>query len=467
MKPLNLRIVNSQAIACETAVRLALYTVFHQKRPADNFLSAFLRKNKQYGSRDRRIISECVFAVFRWWGVIRKLITHPALGAIEDSAIPHPDRIDWDRLYIPELNRDSISTILLSAAFLETHCLCPFDIMKIWSERAGVHFSSISNNIKHAKEKKLKLIPDIFRTRKDINFTGPGDTLPIWIADKFPLKYNVHKFAEWMLKRPPLWLRLSWQGKTLESVSQELASSGFEVFPSDMLKDALCVKNPAVNVYTLPSFKNGLFEVQDIASQCIARICNPLSGERWWDACAGAGGKSLHLADLMKNKGIVLASDIRLYKLDDLKLRARRHGYSNIRCDEWNGGKLRKKKEDSFDGVLVDAPCTCSGTWRRNPDGKWRTTPQDVAERSELQLKILNNACPGVKKGGYLVYSTCSVFEDENMGVVKKFLRENSSFELAPFSNPLNGEKSNGAVLINSWDADCDSMFAARFRRTD
>ncbi|MEM4248460.1 MAG: RsmB/NOP family class I SAM-dependent RNA methyltransferase, partial [Candidatus Nanoarchaeia archaeon] len=178
------------------------------------------------------------------------------------------------------------------------------------------------------------------------------------------------------------------------------------------------------------------------------------------------GGKSLQLSSMMKNKGTIVATDIREYKLDDLKKRARRAGISNIRTNYWNGNPPNPKKIHKFNGVLVDAPCSCSGTWRRNPDARWTTNKNEVSELADIQLKLLRNASIAVKESGTLVYATCSFFKKENEDVVEKFLSICSSeFKLEPFINPFKNTLSDGMLRIYPWDSDCDCVFIAKFRR--
>ncbi|MFA7232442.1 MAG: RsmB/NOP family class I SAM-dependent RNA methyltransferase, partial [Victivallaceae bacterium] len=287
--------------------------------------------------------------------------------------------------------------------------------------------------------------------------------LPEWTYQLLPPGVNHLELIRWFQQRPPLWLR--GQGCEIDSLANKLKFRGLNVKKHPFMTQSLCAENPAVSLYSLEEFRKGLFEVQDLASQVIGLTCAPKAGERWWDACAGAGGKTLQLADIMQRKGSVIASDIREYKLEDLRKRARRAGFPNIMCKEWDGKALRKKQQEKFDGVLVDAPCSCSGTWRRNPDARWTTSPDELIEMAELQLRILNNAASGVKPGGTLVYATCSIFAAENTGVVESFLAQNPEYALESFSNPMNGRQTNGTVQIFPWEGDCDAMFAARFRR--
>ena len=169
----------------------------------------------------------------------------------------------------------------------------------------------------------------------------------------------------------------------------------------------------------------------------------------------------------MKRRGTVVACDVRSYKLDDLRLRARRAGFPNIVTREWDGKPFHGKQADRFNGVLVDAPCSCSGVWRRNPDGRWTLPPEELTKTAELQQTILAAAAPAVRPGGVLVYATCSLFPVENGMVVEKFLAEHPEFTLEPFANPLTGEPTSGQLQIRSFDGDCDSMFVARMRRKE
>ncbi|HCH87370.1 MAG TPA: SAM-dependent methyltransferase, partial [Lentisphaeria bacterium] len=181
----------------------------------------------------------------------------------------------------------------------------------------------------------------------------------------------------------------------------------------------------------------------------------------------GAGGKTLELADLMERTGTVVACDVRSYKLDDLRIRARRAGFPNIVTREWDGKPFKGKQAGGYDGVLVDAPCSCSGVWRRNPDGRWTLKPEDVEEAAALQQRILEAASTAVRSGGLLIYATCSLFPRENGGVVDAFLASHEEFALEPFEHPLTGEPCGGMLQVRSFDGDCDSMFVARLRRKE
>jgi 16S rRNA (cytosine967-C5)-methyltransferase len=287
-----------------------------------------------------------------------------------------------------------------------------------------------------------------------------SDLLPRWVSDALPEDLEKESFLKMLASRPPMWIRLQTADK--EFVFAELAAAGAQMTPHPVLPDAVEV-NAKINLYTLESFKAGKFEIQDLASQCVCHVAAPVQGERWLDPCAGAGGKTLHLAQLMNRKGTVLAGDIRAAKLDDLRQRARRAGFPNIMTKAHDGGVWKGKHP--FDGVLIDAPCSCSGVWRRNPGAQWKVAPEDIAELSASQSQILENYAAAVRPGGVLVYATCSLFDQENFAVVRNFLDRHDEYKLDPFENPLTGKIVPGMLRIDSVDGNCDALFMAKMRR--
>lgn len=185
------------------------------------------------------------------------------------------------------------------------------------------------------------------------------------------------------------------------------------------------------NVFVTKAFHQGFFELQDAASQMVAPLVNPQPGERVFDACAG-GGKSLHLAALMKNKGRILSLDIHEWKLKELKLRARRNGIDIIETRWIDTTKVVKRLEAQADAVLLDVPCSGSGVLKRNPDAKWKLKMSDLEQLRKTQKEILSSYSRMVKPGGRLVYATCSIFPDENQKQVQSFSEENTeSWSLA------------------------------------
>ncbi len=224
------------------------------------------------------------------------------------------------------------------------------------------------------------------------------------------------------------------------------------------------------DLFKRPEFHAGEFEIQDIASQVVGWLCAPRPGETWWDACAGEGGKLLHLSDLMENKGLIWASDRAEWRLKKLKRRTARAKVFNYRAALWDGGaKLPTKTK--FDGVLVDAPCSGVGTWQRNPHARWTTSLQDVQELASLQRQLLAHAAPSVKPGGKLVYSVCTLTRMEAEDVARGFSATQPEFEPLPLPE-LAGDGTSqslfaSAAIMTIWPQDLggNGMFVAAWRR--
>ena len=207
----------------------------------------------------------------------------------------------------------------------------------------------------------------------------------------------------------------------MRKVQQELADLAIETENIKGHPHALKLKERA-NVFGTKPFKDGWFEVQDASSQKVAEFLDPKPGDRVIDACAGAGGKSLHIASLMDNKGQVLAMDIYENKLKELKRRARRNGVHNIETRVIDTTKAIKKLIEKGDKVLLDAPCSGLGVLKRNPDSKWKLSPEFLEKIKEEQQEILRSYSRMVKPGGELVYATCSILPSENDEQIKTFL---------------------------------------------
>jgi 16S rRNA (cytosine967-C5)-methyltransferase len=262
---------------------------------------------------------------------------------------------------------------------------------------------------------------------------------------------------------PKLWLRA--KRGTAEALADKLRLAGTLAPPG--ISDALLYDGEE-DLFKTPEFHAGEFEIQDIASQVVGLLCDPKPGETWWDTCAGEGGKTLHLSDLMQNKGMIWASDRAEWRLTKLKRRAGRAKVFNYRSAHWDGGaKLPTKTK--FDGVLVDAPCSGIGTWQRNPQARWTTTPNDVKELSQIQKNLLANVAPSIKAGGKLIFSVCTLTRAESAEVVddfnSRFAAEFEPLELPDLSESQSLLTSAPAKLIWPQDLGGNGMFIAGWRR--
>ena len=233
---------------------------------------------------------------------------------------------------------------------------------------------------------------------------------------------------------PALWLRA--RPGTAEAVAKSL----FACQRTDLAPDALRFTGTQ-DLFRTEQFTSGEFEIQDLASQLVSVACAPQPGETWWDTCAGEGGKTLHLADLMQNKGVVWATDRSAKRLDTLKRRASRAKLFNYRAALWDGStKLPVKVK--CDGILVDAPCSGVGTWQRNPHARWTTSQHDVRELAATQLALLNAVAGSLKPGGRLIYSVCTLTRSETTAVAAAFTAAHPELEPAPVRAEARSQKS-------------------------
>ena len=218
------------------------------------------------------------------------------------------------------------------------------------------------------------------------------------------------------------------------------------------------------DLFLTPEFHQGLFEIQDIASQLVSHACAPAAGQTWWDACAGEGGKTLHLADLMQNKGLIWASDRSFRRLQSLKRRAARAKVFNYRAIAWDGSEKLPTKT-KFDGVLLDAPCSGLGTWQRNPHARWTTTPDDVRELAAAQAQLLARVAPALKPGGRLVYAVCTLTRSETAGVAEAFAAAHPEFEPAPVFPAVPAAPAQAQITLWPHEVGGNGMFIAVWKR--
>jgi len=392
-------------ICSQTLKKLSL-EVFENERPLDLEVKKLFRENKSWGGKDRRFYSETIYAFFRWYGWFK-----PCEALETDESWLKVTQISFE-----------LSTV--------ENC-----------EAAEVIFK---NHYPDQNFKLEALVPAGLRAE----FKGSDDEFINWIKQQ--------------QSRPPVWLRCRQKG-SLGTIVNELKEMGLEVEAHKTVPTAIKVIG-RFNIQLLPSYKAGLVEVQDFASQCIGAVAEPKSEQKWLDACAGTGGKTMQLCDLRRGQGATVAIDVRSRALDELNKRFRKAKIKQVKTKVHDLAKSPFGNE-KFDGVLVDAPCSNSGTWRRNPALRWNFSPEKVAKVAELQLNILGNASESVKTGGVLVYSTCSVCQQENEGVVQAFLAAHPEFEGVAIKHPITRAKQQTCLVLSPNLANNDTMFVAKFKR--
>ncbi|MAP81300.1 MAG: RNA methyltransferase [Aequorivita sp.] len=356
----------------------SLQLIFNENKQADKVLKNTLKRDKRWGSRDRAFIAETTYDIVRW----KRLYA-------EIAEVREP----FDR---PNL----------------------FRLFTVWATLNGIAIPAWKQ-FEDTPTRRIKgKFDELSKIRK------MRESIPDWLDElgvkELGKKWDAEIAA--LNKQADVVLRVNTLKTTVENLQNELADLDIETETIKGYPHALKLKE-RTNVFTTDAFKNGLFEVQDASSQKVAEILNPQPGERIVDACAGAGGKSLHIASLMENKGQLIAMDIYENKLNELKRRARRNEIFNIETRLIDSTKVIKKLIEKADKVLIDAPCSGLGVLRRNPDAKWKLQPEFLDKIRATQKDLLDNYSRMVKPGGQLVYATCSILPSENELQVKAFLK--------------------------------------------
>lgn len=365
--------------------------------PADNTLSRYFRDHPRLGSRERGVIAEAVY------GLLRNKLVYTSFAESGQG---------------PSIRRLALLGLADAAGIDALGGLSPEE----------------SDWLNRVMQIDRDMLPAALRAN-----------LPAWLYERLLERFGeeeAQKLAHTLNTPAPLDLRVNSIKADREQVITELAEAPILAEPTPYAPLALRVrKKPALQ--NLPLFKSGAIEVQDEGSQILAQILGARRGEMVVDFCAGAGGKTLALGAIMRNTGRLYAFDISEKRLAKLKPRLARSGLSNVHpvvIAHENDAKV-KRLAGKIDRVLVDAPCSGLGTLRRNPDVKWRLKPESITELNTKQLSILEGAARLVKAGGRLVYATCSIMEEENESIVRKFLETNTSFHLVPMQQVLDEQK--------------------------
>lgn len=291
--------------------------------------------------------------------------------------------------------------------------------------------------------------------------------VPSWIQDYMDVP------REWLIqiqKEPLLWIRCRNLGSPyLEGIEHISATEALEFEPHvpGWLRSAV-QEWPEIRLFTgfedlfrTEAFHHGDLEIQDISSQVVSRLASPSPGQKWWDTCCGEGGKTLHLCQLIENRGLVMATDRAGWRLANLKKRAARAGVFNYQTQRWNGLEEKNpNRAGHYDGILIDAPCTGIGTWQKNPDGRWRTTPKMIGEMHETQLALLKRTWKSLKRGGRMIYAVCTMTKAETTDVAEAFASDTIDAVPTPF-----GAVQESSVTLWPQTAQCNGMFVAQWTR--
>ncbi len=369
--------------------------------PADRIMSSYFKQRRYIGSKDKAAISENLYTILRNKMRFEYILNSKDLGVHSRMLVALLLKFEDGDLY-NTFDGDKYSPKRLRPGQLE-------------------RFAELDLNVIDSAPLHVQL------------------NVPEWIAPKLEAALG-ERFEQEMIatnKSATTDIRVNTLKSSVPPVDQALADVGYVAHKTDLSPWAIRFEK-RVALFGLPSFKQGWFEVQDEGSQLLALLTGVKAGQKVVDFCAGAGGKTLAMAAMMENKGTIYACDVHTRRLEQLGKRTKRAGVHNVRTHVLSSehDKWVKKHAGYADVVLLDAPCTGTGTWRRSPDSRWNLTQQNLDDLVALQQSILQSAKRLVKPGGRLLYATCSMLNEENEQQIERFLETNPEFSIDTFDVP-------------------------------
>lgn len=360
----------------------SLVNIFNESEYADKEVAKALKKDTRWGAKDRKFVAETIYEIVRW----KRLYA-------EIAEVKEP------------FSRDAVWRIFAVWAVLRGISLPDWKYFENTPvRRIKGRFDELSKIRKYRES-----IPDWM---DELGLAELGEE--VWTKELAAQNQQAHVV-----------LRVNTLKTTKQKLRAQLMDLDIETEFHDQYPDALILKERA-NVFMTPLFKEGFFEVQDASSQKVVPLLDVKPGMRVVDTCAGAGGKTLHIAAKMENKGQIIAMDLYESKQKQLKIRAKRNGVFNVEYRIIDSTKIIKKLYDKADRVLIDAPCSGLGVLKRNPDSKWKLEPEFIENIKKTQKEVLESYSRMVKVGGKLVYATCSILPSENEKQIEAFLKTES-----------------------------------------
>ncbi|MEI6206451.1 MAG: 16S rRNA (cytosine(967)-C(5))-methyltransferase RsmB [Desulfuromonadales bacterium] len=442
---------NPRQAACETLLRIEKQGGF-----ADRLIDSELSCGELSGP-DRSLYAELVFGVLRRRGTL----DHILLQLLEKP--------------LPELDPQAL--VILRTGLYQLTCLNRIpesaavneavNLAKLITPRTSGLINAVLRN--YLRRRDTITFPEI--TSNPATAIAARHSQPKWLVEQWLEQLGVcetQRLAEVSSEQPPLTLRVNTLRSNRDELLQEFAITGIEAAPCRFSPDGIILAGRH-NISSLPGFDTGLFVVQDESSQLAVQLLGVEPGERIWDACCAPGGKSCHIAQLMDDRGELIATDISRSKLTLVQDSVRRLGINSVSTAISDLHQPGTFPDGYFDRILLDAPCSGLGVIRRNPEAKWRLFSGDITRLAAVQKTLLRNASDRLKPGGTLLYSTCSTSEAENELVVEDFLSHHPDFVLENLNElfPAWSDLFAFYGMFRVWPHrhGMDGFFAARIRR--
>ncbi len=400
----------------EIALKI-LYKIDKENAYSNIALNEEIKENrKKIEEKDIGLISEIVYGVTSWRLTIDEVIKKYSKIKIKKIS---PWILNILRMGIYQII--FLDKIPKSAAVNESVNL---------AKRYG---HSSSSNFVNAILRKIEKndYEEFFQIKDDKERISKTTSMPIWIIEEL-LKNNNIKEVEEICKnsniKPKITIRINNLKTNKEEIAQKIKEKNIE-YKETEYEDFLILEK-VKNIENLDLFKNGFFTIQDISAGQTAKILNPQKGEYVLDACSAPGGKTTYMAEIMQNEGKIIAWDIYEHRTNLIEENAKRLGIKIIETKVRDASIYNENLKEKFDKILLDVPCLGIGVIKRKPDIKWQRKIEDVEEITRIQKNILNNCSKYLKKGGELVYSTCSILKEENEDIIFKFIEENNNFKV-------------------------------------
>jgi len=410
-----------------------------QPYPADRTMAKYFKQRRYIGSKDKAVISENFYQILR-------------------------NRLSYE--YLLEQADLGIHSRMLAA--LKLH---------LEGEQPSAYFNGEQYSPKPLRAEQVDSLKQLNSSGLQAAPLHVQLNVPLWIEPKLQTalgeRYQIEMQAS--NQRADTDIRVNTLKSSVVQVTQVLTGVGYTANATDLSPWGLRFDG-RVALSAMDAFKQGWFEVQDQGSQLLALLSDVKPGNKVVDFCAGAGGKTLAMAAMMDNKGTIYACDVHTKRLEQLSKRTKRAGVHNVRTHILSSehDKWVKKHRELADVVLLDAPCTGTGTWRRSPDSRWNLKPEDLQNLVTLQQSILQSAKRLVKPGGRLLYATCSLLQEENEQNVEKFLQDNSDFSACDFILPSTLAEQSNRFLLNGHQfrtlpalSETDGFFVASLQRNE
>ena len=424
---------------------------------AEPLIDQALSGKKFENIQDRKLLTQIVYGTLRLRGRLDWILGSLYRGRLEKMDPRLRNLIRTGLYQISELDRIPDHAAVNESARIAA---------ALFPARVGLVNAILRNAIRKSEDIRF---PD--PETEPARFIASWHSHPLWLVEKWIERFGIEETSALCQAdndNAPLCLRVNRIKATRDAVLEELSDLGFKAQKTGASPDGLIIRESPHSIRETQLFREGRIQIQDEASQLIARILDPQPGENILDLCSGIGGKTTHAAALMQNHGRITAIDIHPDKLKELEGLSHRLGISMIRTLAGDATQdLGKEFEASFDRILLDAPCSGLGTLRRNPEIKWRLQPDDIKEFASLQIRTLDRTRHYLREGGILVYSTCSIMREENEDVVEAFLRSHADYKLADMPDRMLKDFTDSKGYFHTFPHrhGMDGFFAARLQR--